>query len=191
MRWSLRSQHEGLRTRYRPGARINSAFFTVVPWVNVLLLAVVVTFTLGSRAIVPGITAELPRAPFREGLDSGLVFVVNPPASIPVAPAALEADVLDNSLPAPRPQAKQEPNGDIAVVVFFNDDRFDLGSESQRTLLLNATAAGLDALRDSETRAGSALLYVDKRVSHGDVVQLVDLLRTAGVRRINLAVKTN
>lgn len=169
--WTSRREADGLRTRYRPVCRINHAFFTVAPWFDVLLLGLTVAIALGGRTIVPGVAVDLPTAPFREGLDSDLVLVVNPLPSTP-SRAAGATKPTDSLMPT------------MAALVFFNDDRFDLSTEHQCASLQNAIAATIERVGGRD-----ALLYVDQRVSHGDVVRLVSLLRATGVRRANLAAK--
>jgi len=166
--WSAKRTAEGLRTRYRPACRINHAFFTVAPWLNVTILVLAVVMLLGGRTIVPGVAVELPGAPFREGIDSDLVLVVNPlPSTATLTGGNGEEDA--RSMP---------------VLVFFNDDRFNLTNPAQCDGLQDALTKHLERVGGRD-----ALLYVDRRVSHGDVVRLVSLLRSVGVRRANLAVK--
>ncbi len=165
LEWSTRRSAEGLRTRYRPDCRINHAFFTVVPWLDTLLLGACIVLAVGSRALVPGVGIELPAAPFDDGLNSDLVLVVNP----------LPGD------PASGPASASVPS----VMVFFNDDRFNLANAHQTDRLQEALARTLE-------RAGArdALLYIDRRVAHGDVVRLIGLLRETGVRRASIVAKT-
>jgi len=176
LEWTSRRAADGLRTRYRPSCRINHAFFSVAPWLDVALLVVVVAVLLGGRTIVPGVAVDLPAAPFREGFDSDLVLVVNP---LPDTGAA------SSGTAATEPDGTGEGNGrTMPVLVFFNDDRFNLSAEHQFASLQNALAAHMERIGGRD-----ALLYVDRRVDHGDVVRLVSLLRATGVRRANLAVK--
>ncbi len=165
--WSSWRAANGLRTRYRPRCRINHAFFTVAPWIDVLLLAVSFVLIVGARSIVPGIRVELPQAPFREGLSSDLLLVVNP---VPESPVGHGAERDADALP---------------ILVFFNDDRFSLTDAHHRDGLRNALVAHTERFGRRD-----ALLYIDRRVAHGDVVRLIALLREAGVRQINVAVKT-
>jgi biopolymer transport protein ExbD len=169
--WTSRRATDGLRTRYRPACRINHALFSVAPWIDVVLLVVAVAMLLGGRTIVPGVTVDLPAAPFREGFDSDLVLVVNPLPTTS-APASGVATPAGGVMPT------------MQVLVFFNDDRFNLSAEHQCASLQNAVAAYMERVGGRD-----ALLYVDHRVNHGDVVRLVSLLRATGVRRANLAVK--
>ena len=151
--------------RYKPACRINHTFFSVAPWLDVLLLGVCVIFALTSRTLVPGVAVELPAAAFHTGLYSDLVLVVNPLVSASTSPKN-EAPALD-------------------VMVFFNDDRFNLSSDEQYLRLQESVANHLERVGPRD-----ALLYVDRRVNHGDVMSLVTLLRHVGVRRASLAIKT-
>ncbi len=171
--WTSRRTADGLRMRYRPACRINHAFFTVAPWLDTLLLGVCVILALSSRAVVPGVVIDLPAAPFHEGLSSDLVLVVNP---LPTASgeSATKSDVSSGGVAAVLP-----------IMVFFNDDRFNLSTDRQTLQLQEAMVRHLERVG-----ARDALLYVDRRVAHGDVMALVTLLRTTGVRRANVAVKT-
>lgn len=178
LEWTVRRPADGLRTRYRPGCRINHAFFTVVPWLNVLLLGTCVVFTLTSRTLVPGVAIDLPVAPFREGLNSDLVLVVNPLPAVP--PAVAEPDPK-----AAKAATAADPSTLLGVMVFFNDDRFNLSLDNQLGRLEEAVAGYLERVGPRD-----ALLYVDRNVPHGDVMSLVTLLRRTGVRHANIAVKT-
>ncbi len=171
--WSSWRSAEGLRTRYRPRCRINHAFFTVAPWIDVLLLMATFALMVGARSIIPGIRVELPMAPFREGLSSDLLLVINPSyATNPTGQARSGEQDLGED-----PQA-------LAVLAFFNDDRFNLADPGHRNGLRHALSAHIERFGRRD-----ALLYIDQRVAHGDVVRLITLLRETGVRQVNLAVK--
>jgi len=165
LEWTVRRSADGLRTRYRPACRINHTFFSVAPWLDVLLLGICVTLALTSRTLVPGVAVELPTAAFRTGLYSDLVLVVNPLASGTAS--------ARNGTPA------------LDVMVFFNDDRFNLSADRQYLRLQESVADHLERVGPRD-----ALLYVDRRVDHGDVMSLVTLLRHVGVRRASIAIKT-
>lgn len=160
--WSTRRNAEGLRTRYRPECRINHAFFSVVPWLDTLLLAVAVIIALGSRLVVPGTGVELPDSVFNDGISTDLVLVVN-------------------SLP----EEASLPGSEFSSLVFFNDDRFNLSDERQAERLQESVAAHMERVGGRD-----ALLYIDRRVPHGDIVKLNGLLRQTGVRRASLATQT-
>ncbi len=171
--WSSWRTVDGLRTRYRPGCRINHAFFTVAPWIDVLLLVASFSLMVGARSIVPGIRVELPVAPFREGLSSDLLLVVNPVhTGNPVGPGRPGEQGAAADAKAP------------AILVFFNDDRFNLTDVSHRNGLRQALSAHIERFGRRD-----ALLYIDQRVAHGDVVRLISILRETGLRQVNLAVK--
>lgn len=171
LKWSKRGVSDDLRTRYRPPCRINHLFFTVAPWIDAALLAVAVAVLLGMRAVIPGVVVDLPTAPFREGSEAGAIFVVNPlPESA--------------SIELPSQNRKNGAGSLISVMVFFNDDRFNLTSPEQRLRLGNAVTAFLERAGEQD-----ALLYIDRRVNHGDVLHLVSLLREMGIRRANLVAR--
>ena len=146
----------GLRARFRTRSRIVNSFLQVVPWVNFAVVLALFLSLSGRLTLQPGVVFELPRAPFREGLQRGLSLVM------------LRAD---------RPQGEE-------TLVFFDDVRYQFGVPEQ------------DAqLRDDLSRAAGRpdgrqlLLLADRRVPHGDVMALVNLARSAGIQRVNAALK--
>lgn len=75
------------------------------------------------------------------------------------------------------------PSGNGDVLVFFDDIRYILGSEGDEKLISDLTAYARTA------RGSQMLLLADENVRHGDVMRVVNLIRSAGVKRVNVAVK--
>lgn len=70
------------------------------------------------------------------------------------------------------------------TLIFFDDVRYQPGEPEQRAQLGAELARA--ALRPN---GHQVLLLADRRVPHGAVIDLVTLIRAAGVRRVNVAVK--
>ncbi|HSO00549.1 MAG TPA: biopolymer transporter ExbD, partial [Candidatus Nanopelagicales bacterium] len=86
----------------------------------------------------------------------------------------------------PPPDIKDLPiDGDRLTVILTATGEIYLGDR----------AVPRDRLRETVQRAAderpglSAVLMVDNRVAHGDVVKLIDLLKQAGIEKISLAVR--
>lgn len=68
------------------------------------------------------------------------------------------------------------------TLAFFDDVRYVLGADDE--------ALSRELAMYSRLRGGSQiLLLADENVRHGDVMRVVNLVRGAGVRRVNVAVK--
>lgn len=147
---------EGLRLRFRPHARIGNVFLQLVPWLT-FLVVLALFFALSKRMMLqPGVVFELPRVRFGEGLQTGASLVM----------------------------LRAQREGGDETLVFFDDVRYQMEEEEQRTALRADLARGTrrpDGLQ--------ILLLADRRVPHGDVMDLVELARSAGVRRVNVAIK--
>jgi hypothetical protein len=149
---------DGLRMRFRPRSRIRQTFLLVVPWLNFGAL-ILLYWTLGQRLTLnPGVVFELPRAPFREGLQPGATAVM---------------------LSVARPQGQG-----METLVFFDDTRFQMSVTGQVTQLRAELAR-----RALQPGGRQLLLLADRRVPHGDVMDLVNLARETGVQRVNVSVK--
>ena len=71
---------ETLRIRFTRGGWGGRALFAAAPWINLVLL-VILLVVVGDRILVrPGVVFDLPRAPFREGMHYGLTAVMIPMA---------------------------------------------------------------------------------------------------------------
>ena len=146
----------GLRSRFRTRSRVANAFLQIVPWLNFAVVLALFLGVSGRLVRQPGVVFELPRAPFREGIQQASPLVM---------------------LRSRRPQGAE-------TLVFFDDVRYQIGLPDQ------------DAqLRDELARAAARpdgrqlLLLADRRVPHGDVMALVNLARSAGIQRVNAALK--
>ena len=174
--WFAKRSREGLRTRYQPRSRIQSVFFAVVPWINVVLLAFAYVLFMRSASLIPGQPVELPTEPFRDGLRSSLVLVakadhaVLPPAAAPGGAAAREDD-----------GAVVEP---IGLVVYFDDSEYDLSQVHRISSLRNAIAETMQARGETEV-----LLYLDRVALHEDALRLTALLRSVGATRVSYVVR--
>jgi len=95
----------GLRTRYTPKSRIGQGFVSLAPWFDVILLALFFVLLETKFVLQPGVTVELPTAPFTGGMRSDLIAVV----------LSVESQV---------PGTRDE-------IVFFDDDRYMVRDEKQ------------------------------------------------------------
>ena len=77
----------------------------------------------------------------------------------------------------------QTADPEATTLAFFDDVRYIVGTEDeanlQRELARYARRLG----------GGQILLLADENVRHGDVMRVVDLVRGAGVKRVNVALK--
>ncbi len=171
--WFPVRDREGIRTRYKPRTRIHSVFFAVVPWINVVVLAVAYVLFLRSASLVPGQPVELPSEPFHDGLRSSLVLVAKTGHAAPrFATTATRED--DGAVVEP-----------IGLVVFFDDGEYDLSQAHRISTLRNALAAEMESRGETEV-----LLYLDRTALHEDAVRLADLLRGAGATRVSFVVRS-
>ncbi len=68
------------------------------------------------------------------------------------------------------------------ILAFFDDVRYVVGLDDE--------ALSQELAKYSRKRGGNQiLLLADENVRHGDVMRVVNLVRDAGVRRVNVAVK--
>ena len=148
----------GLRTRYVPKSRIGQGLLSMGPWIDIVLLIIFFVFLNSSLVLQPGTIVELPRVPFREGSRSRLIAVVI-------------------SVPGKSMRAGEE-------IVFFDDERFLVNEEAQRTKLKRAFAARLREHPDADL-----VIQADQHVAYGRVVEIMDMALEVGVRRVNLAAR--
>lgn len=170
--WFATLGRDGLRTRYRPRSRIYSFFFVVVPWLDLIVLALAFVLFAQAMAIVPGITVDLPTLPVVTGLRSTVAIVartINSPTE-----EVGETYTADDG-------ATVKP---IGVMIFFDDERFNLSQPHHIATFRNAVRAML--ARTGETEA---LLYLEQSVTHENSMRLTLLLRDAGVNTINFVVQ--
>lgn len=98
---------ETLRNRFTRRGWGGQALLAAAPWLNGVLLAILL-LAVGDRILVrPGVVFELPHAPFREGLRYGLTAVM---------------------IPVPR------TNG-METVVFFDEERFEMTTQAKQEQL--------------------------------------------------------
>ena len=147
------------RNVYRFGGVWAKTLLASAPWINALVLAVLLWAVRGQFLIAPGVVFDLPRAPLREG--------------------ALRPDLTVLMIVVSR----DIPGGE-ETLIFFDDDRYSALDDDQVAMfserLKNHTALG---------RNHDLLLLADKRVPHGDVVRFMNVAREAGVLRVNVAEK--
>jgi hypothetical protein len=98
---------ETLRHRFSRGGWGGRALFAAAPWLTLVLLAGMLLVVGDYIVLRPGMVFDLPRAPFREGMQYGLTAVI-----IPVARA-----------------------GGPQTLVFFDDEPFDLGVAARQEQL--------------------------------------------------------
>lgn len=170
--WFAGLGRDGLRTRYRPRSRIYSFFLAVVPWLDLIVLTMAVVLLTRAMAVVPGFIVDLPRLPSEEGVQSTLAIVAR--AIEPTGDQAETAYVSDDG-------ATVKP---VDVMVFFDDERFNLSQPHHIATFRNAVRAML--ARTGETQV---LLYLDRAVTHENSMRLALLLRHAGVDRVNFVMQ--
>ena len=141
---------------YRFGGPWAQAVIYSVPWINTLILIVLLFLYHQRIAISPGIVFDLPSAPLREGSHTGLT--------------ALMFAVTHESM------ARDE------ALVFFDDARYMVQDDEQMSNLAEQIR-----LRMKNADSKDFLLLADKRVSHGDIMRFVTILRNTGVSKVNVA----
>ncbi len=88
----------GLRTRFLPKSRIGQGLISAAPWLDIVLLMVLLALLQGKFVLQPGMVVELPRVAFGEGTLPALSMVVV-------------------AAPAPGGTGRRE-------IVFFDDNRY-------------------------------------------------------------------
>jgi len=101
--WSR--QVRGHRNIYRFGGSWTRSVLVSIPWINAVVLVVMLLSVHGQMVISPGVVFDLPRAPLREGLHQGLTALM-----IAVA--------------------RDTPGGE-ETLIFFDDDRYSTQDEEQ------------------------------------------------------------
>lgn len=148
------------RTIYRFGGSWAQAMLISIPWINIIILTLMLTLVHGKIAVTPGVLFDLPRAPIHEGMQTRLTAMM-----IPVT---------------------RDTPGAQQILIFFDDSRFLTDDKNQMEDLANRVRQRV--LQD--TGGGKALLILaDKRVPYGEVMAFVNLVREAGVERVNAALK--
>jgi len=96
-----------VRERYWPRSPAGQAFLSAVPWVNLVLVVLLVVELSRRILVLPGTLFELPEAPFNEGMRQGSVMLMMP----------------------------VERAGGDETLVFFDDDRYASGDGEQMARL--------------------------------------------------------
>ena len=97
------------RNIYRFGGVWAQTLLAAVPWINALVLTVMLLAVHGQLAVTPGVAFDLPRAPLREGARRSLTALM-----IVVA--------------------RDTPGGEESLI-FFDDDRYASQDEEQMAML--------------------------------------------------------
>ncbi len=170
--WFGNFGRDGIRTRYRPRSRIYSAVFAVVPWFDVMILAMAFVVFSQMISVVPGIPVDLPVNMVREGMRSTIMIVAK--ASPLGVKTPTKTDKADDG-------ATVSPMG---ITAFLNDSRFNLSQPHHIATFRNTLSSLIS--RSGETEA---LLYLDKDITHENTMRFSMLLKSAGVSRICYVVK--
>lgn len=152
-------KRRSIQARFRRGWFLNLS--SGIPWLDSIIIIVLLLVVNNRLAIVPGMVFDLPRAPLRTGVHSaynGLTAVM-----IPVV-----HDVAQGG----------------ETLIFFDDERFAMQDEdfAERLSLKVRERIHASARHDM-------LLLADKHIPHGDVIQFVNVVREAGVNRVNVGEK--
>ncbi|MBM4147629.1 MAG: hypothetical protein FJ224_01085 [Lentisphaerae bacterium] len=147
----------GLRTRFVPRSRIAQGLFGAAPWADVVLLVIFFLLVGWSVSLQPGLVVNLHPAPFTDGTPLGRIAVI---------------------LPGPG-QGTAEPGDEM---VFFDDERFRLGSPAQCERLRQMFARAAAKQNDM-----SLIVVADRNIRHGTVLQVLNMALEAGIPRANLA----
>jgi biopolymer transport protein ExbD len=148
------------RSVYRFGGAWAQAMLISIPWVNTVILTLMLILVHGKIAVTPGVLFDLPRAPIHEGMQARLTAMM-----IPVT-----RDV---------PGAQQ-------ILVFFDDSRFLTDDKNQMDDLADRVRQRVSQDPEGDK---ALLLLADKRVPYGEVMAFVNLVREAGIERVNAALK--
>lgn len=163
-RWISWSE-TGLRRKLRFRSKIGAFFLQVVPWINVAVIAALFITISRMLTISPSVNFELPAAPFSEGAESGATLVMIRGNALYGGPSG-NTDMAENN-----------------TLAFFEDIRYRIGSDDERKL---AEHISFYVRKFNGTQI---LLLADKNVLHGDVMKVVNIVRNAGIKRVNVAVK--
>ncbi len=153
---------EMIRRRRSVHARFDKKWFfnfRNIHWIDALVITVLLLFVNSRMTITPGMVFDLPEAPLRGGAHITALTAV----MIPVV-----RDVSSGS----------------ETLVFFDDERFSMIDENWEQRL---TAKVRDRIQASSKR--DMLLLADKNIPHGDVIRLVNVVKEAGVHRVNVGEK--
>lgn len=131
------------RSVYRFGGVWARTMLGAVPWVNAVILVVLLLAVHGQLAVTPGVAFDLPRAPLREGARRSLTALM---------------------IVVPR-----DTSGSEETLIFFDDDRYVSQDEDQMAMLAerlrNRMALGrsreLLLLADKRVPHGDVMRFVN------------------------------
>lgn len=129
-----------------------------IPWIDAVIIIMLLLVVNNRLTIVPGMIFELPSAPLRGGTHSGLTAVM-----IPVV---------------------QDVSAGSETLIFFDDERFSMKDEDLSERLTSKVRERIQA-----SSSHDLLLLADKKIPHGDVIRFVNIVREAGVNRVNVGEK--
>lgn len=139
--------------RYNLHHGISSKLLQVVPWLNALIVIALFVIISNRITIAPGVRFELPASPIEEGISD----------------KAPKAVILN-------------PTKDAPAILFFDDIRYRLNSQSECDCLGAAITRSLE-----KDNWSSIILYADKEVRHNDVMKFVTIARKAGAKDVTIA----
>jgi len=142
----------------RFGNRWFQNFSGGIPWIDSVIIIVLLLAVNHRLTIVPGMVFDLPAAPLRGGTHNALNAVM-----VPVV---------------------QDVSRGSETLIFFDDERFSMNDEE---LLLRLSEKVRNRIQASSNH--DLLLLADKNIPHGDVIRFVNIVREAGVRRVNVGEK--
>ncbi len=165
MSYKKESWSEFIRKRRSIQARFRRSWFqnisSGIPWIDSLIIIGLLLVINNRLSIVPGMVFDLPRAPLRSGIHNTQHGLIA--VMIPVVHDVTSGD---------------------ETLVFFDDERFSMKDED--------FAERLSAKIRERIHASSShdlLLLADKNIPHGDVIRFVNVIREAGVNRVNVGEK--
>lgn len=171
--WFSDFSADGMRTRYHPPCRVHSAFVSVVPWLNVMVLVAAFTLFYGGLAEVPGIMVDLPEQKATGGMRSSLVVVAK---DMPRETAVPVEDTEPDDGEMMRP---------MRLVLFFKHNEYDLSQPHHIATFRNDISSAISLEAETEV-----ILYLDKSTTHENTMRITDMLREAGTTRVCYVVKT-
>jgi len=143
----------------RFGNRWFQCFSGNIPWIDALIIVVLLLAVNDRLTIVPGMVFDLPSAPLRGGGNHSALTAVM---------VSVVQDISSGS----------------DTLVFFDDERFSMSDED---LLLRLAEKVRDRVQASSNH--DLLLLADKNIPHGDVIRFINIVRESGVRHVNVGEK--
>ncbi|MCL1921018.1 MAG: hypothetical protein FWG50_08065, partial [Kiritimatiellaeota bacterium] len=112
------------RTVYRFGGVWTQSVLAAVPWLNVIIIVILLLALHGRIAVTPGVIFDLPAAPFLEGAPGGLTVLM----------LSVSREML----------AEEE------TLVFFDDERYLIRDEEQALNLAARISESIGAERNRD-----------------------------------------